>query len=238
MHIRWLLAAGALTLSGSALAQTGPVVEQTSEDLICQLTRQCESLASDQPLARKGRQRKFELARMKQRRAAPAESAAPTAADVVLERPRVVKDSRRKGRPAPSLGRAAPASDTRPLSGTARALSGEARPSADLRVTFVTGSAELTPGGEREALKFVAALRDPRMAGRRFRIEGHTDVVGSAEYNLDLSRRRAQEVVEFLVGHGADRGLFEVTGFGFERLFDPAAPRAAANRRVEVVLAD
>jgi outer membrane protein OmpA-like peptidoglycan-associated protein len=54
-------------------------------------------------------------------------------------------------------------------------------------VTFVTGSAELTNAGRREADKFLTALSAPSLAGKKFRIEGHTDSVGTREANLALS---------------------------------------------------
>jgi outer membrane protein OmpA-like peptidoglycan-associated protein len=70
----------------------------------------------------------------------------------------------------------------------------------------------------------------------KIRVEGHTDNVGGAAYNKDLSRRRAGSVVRYLVEKGkvpADR--LESDGFGFER---PVASNATAtgrakNRRVD-----
>jgi outer membrane protein OmpA-like peptidoglycan-associated protein len=106
---------------------------------------------------------------------------------------------------------------------------------ADLRVSFVTGSAELTEAGQREAMKFAEALQSPLLSGMRFRIEGHTDAVGGRESNLELSRRRAQAVVDYLAGKGADRTRFDVVGYGFDKPLAGTAATAAANRRVEVV---
>jgi OmpA-OmpF porin, OOP family len=67
------------------------------------------------------------------------------------------------------------------------------------------------------------------------RVEGHTDNRGTAPYNLDLSRRRAASVVEYLVQHGIARKRLVSAGYGFER---PVADNATAlgrakNRRVE-----
>ena len=67
------------------------------------------------------------------------------------------------------------------------------------------------------------------------RVEGHTDNRGTATYNLDLSRRRAAAVLEYLVQHGVSRKRLVSAGYGFER---PIADNATAlgrakNRRVE-----
>jgi outer membrane protein OmpA-like peptidoglycan-associated protein len=73
---------------------------------------------------------------------------------------------------------------------------------------------------------------------KHVRVEGHTDNKGTAPYNLDLSRRRAAAVVEYLVQHGIDRKRLLSAGYGFER---PIADNATAlgrakNRRVEFKL--
>jgi len=70
---------------------------------------------------------------------------------------------------------------------------------------------------------------------KHVRVEGHTDNRGTAPYNLDLSRRRAASVVEYLVQHGIARKRLVSAGYGFER---PIADNATAlgrakNRRVE-----
>jgi OOP family OmpA-OmpF porin len=106
---------------------------------------------------------------------------------------------------------------------------------ADLRVSFVSASAEMTAAGQGEAMKFVEALKLPLLNSMRFTIAGHTDAVGKREYNLDLSRRRAQAVVDYLVANGADRSRFEVQGFGFDRPVPGLAAGSAENRRVEVI---
>jgi len=67
-------------------------------------------------------------------------------------------------------------------------------------------------------------------------VEGHADPRGGAEYNLDLSRRRAIVVRDYLVAEfGNNPKQFEVIGFGQSRLMDPDNPVAEVNRRVEFV---
>jgi len=67
------------------------------------------------------------------------------------------------------------------------------------------------------------------------RVEGHTDNVGSRPYNLDLSRRRAESVVAYIVSKSVPRGRLTAVGLGFDR---PLAPNTTAlgrakNRRVQ-----
>jgi outer membrane protein OmpA-like peptidoglycan-associated protein len=73
-----------------------------------------------------------------------------------------------------------------------------------------------------------------------FIIEGHTDSFGSDEYNLDLSRRRADTVKAWLVSMmniPSDR--IAARGFGKSRLIAPASgtiEEQQINRRVEIVI--
>jgi len=69
-------------------------------------------------------------------------------------------------------------------------------------------------------------------------LAGHTDSTGSDEYNLGLSRRRAQSVADFLSNHNVNSERFSVYGYGKS---DPIASNdtvdgRAQNRRVEVAI--
>lgn len=67
-----------------------------------------------------------------------------------------------------------------------------------------------------------------------FRIVGHTDASGSADYNQRLSQLRAEEVKRYLVSDcGIAENRLEAVGLGKEFLFDKEDPRSEANRRVE-----
>ena len=103
-------------------------------------------------------------------------------------------------------------------------------------VLFRSGSFELLPGA-RERLAKVSGivLAYPSL---HVAIEGHTDSVGSDEYNQDLSERRAQSVRDYFVQQGIPSATIEARGFG------KTAPIASndtpegrqQNRRVELVL--
>jgi outer membrane protein OmpA-like peptidoglycan-associated protein len=72
----------------------------------------------------------------------------------------------------------------------------------------------------------------------RIRIEGHTDDVGTEDYNLDLSRRRARSVANYLVSKGIDRSRLSYQGHGKSQpLVTGSSPDdRAQNRRVEFII--
>ncbi len=239
MTVRMIIVAGALLASTSAFAQAAPGTEQTTEDLVCQLSDKCgdaaatpgdqvEAAATVASSSLTSSNRGFKIARKVE---APASSssgytAARPATSAGKAAPRVAYDSGKKVS-ATSAGK------SRPMTAANNKVIPKGR--ADLRVTFVTGSAELTESGQREAQKFASALGSPLLQGMRFTIEGHTDAVGSRAANQDLSRRRAAAVVDYLVGKGVDRSRFDAVGHGADRPLDGISPLAALNRRVEVV---
>lgn len=222
MTVKFLIAAGALLASTSAWAQTSPAKEQTADDLVCQLSGDCGGMDAIEATQDKPDSRGFRLARK-----ASAADPAPALPGVTRSRQKITSDATRS-----SVGSSTPGRNRTIAASAPRAAAGR----ADLRVSFVTGSAELTPAGRREADKFLTALTAPSLAGKKFRIEGHTDSVGSRESNLDLSKRRAQSVVEYLVAKGADRSQFAVAGYGFDKPIPGTEASNGINRRVEVVL--
>ena len=103
-------------------------------------------------------------------------------------------------------------------------------------VLFETGKYELrTDARERLAKVSGIVLAYP---GLHLEIEGHTDSVGTDEYNQQLSERRAQAVREYLVQQGIGADAIVARGLGKT---SPIAPNDTAegrqkNRRVELVL--
>lgn len=69
-------------------------------------------------------------------------------------------------------------------------------------------------------------------------LEGHADASGTDEYNLDLSKRRAQSVADCLAGFKADPARFTVSGYGeAQPIASNDTPEGRqANRRVELVI--
>lgn len=103
-------------------------------------------------------------------------------------------------------------------------------------VFFEVNEAELKPGAMRNLGRLVQLLRES--PERQVRIEGFADATGPAEYNLELSQRRADAVRDFLTAQGIDPGRIVAEGYG-ER-FPVASNSTAAgrqqNRRVAVVV--
>jgi OOP family OmpA-OmpF porin len=81
------------------------------------------------------------------------------------------------------------------------------------------------------AVKILSENRDVHIS-----VEGHTDAIGSDEYNEQLSLRRAEVVYRYLVNHGVAPDRLEVVGYGESR---PVATNdtpsgRAQNRRTEL----
>ncbi len=105
-------------------------------------------------------------------------------------------------------------------------------------VLFDFNRAELRGGAKQNLNRLVNFLREN--SDRDVLIEGHTDSVGSEQYNLDLSQRRADAVRMFLVGNGIESARIAAKGFGKSLPVagnDTEAGRQQ-NRRVEIVILD
>lgn len=113
---------------------------------------------------------------------------------------------------------------------------GSAAKRGDLSLSFEMGSAVLTATARDNARAFAEALKRPELASRRVMIEGHTDAQGSRELNLELSKRRAQAVADYLAELGVSADRLEVKGFGFDRPLPGRSAASGDNRRVEAVL--
>ena len=103
-------------------------------------------------------------------------------------------------------------------------------------VLFDFGKYDLRP----EAREKLAKLSGIILAhqGLNLAIEGHTDNVGSEEFNQTLSEKRAQTVRQYLVDQGLDASSVTAAGFGKS---SPIADNGSAagrqkNRRVEIVV--
>ncbi len=103
-------------------------------------------------------------------------------------------------------------------------------------VTFATDSATISGS-------FYSTLNNLAQSFREYDqntidIVGHTDSTGAYQYNMDLSRRRAQSVASYLQGQGVNYSRMNVRGMGPDQ---PVASNADSygrqqNRRVEINL--
>lgn len=103
---------------------------------------------------------------------------------------------------------------------------------------FAFDSAELNAEGENAIEEYRKQLRPEISEAYAGIIIGHTDSTGSAEYNMGLSKRRAQAVADYLVSTGVDANKLRVIGRGKN---DPIASNEteegrAQNRRVDIVV--
>jgi outer membrane protein OmpA-like peptidoglycan-associated protein len=80
------------------------------------------------------------------------------------------------------------------------------------------------------------AMTSSELAGKTFRLEGHTDSKGTYEYNIDLSQRRANRVQTFLMdNYGIPPQRLITEAFGESRPLPNLDPENGRNRRVEIV---
>ena len=101
-------------------------------------------------------------------------------------------------------------------------------------VTFSTGSASITPSFQ-DSLDAVAAslVKYPNSI---VDVYGHTDTVGSASFNQQLSERRAQAVANYLISRGVSAARLRWQGFGETQLRVQTGDNVnePLNRRVEI----
>lgn len=103
-------------------------------------------------------------------------------------------------------------------------------------VTFATDRDQVIP-------PFYPTLDSVALVLRKFDktlidVDGHTDSVGNAGYNMDLSNRRANSVANYLASRGVDQRRMSAMGYGLERPIASNATEAgrAQNRRVEIAI--
>jgi len=113
------------------------------------------------------------------------------------------------------------------------------RRSMDLSIEFAFNSADLLPEGQRQVEILGRAFNGERLSRYRFRIIGHTDAVGAAEYNQRLSEQRAERVRQTLIDdYGVDPDRLIAEGKGETQPIDRLPQDAAEHRRVEIAVLD
>ncbi|PSJ36831.1 hypothetical protein C7I55_24270 [Sphingomonas deserti] len=215
--------------SAPAIAQTQP--EPTVEGYLCTFAGKCgDAPAGEQPTRAAPATKGFRLARPG---AEPqAQANAPAA--------RPIARSDRRTPPRQGTRTANRARSSRYASASAAASTPALRPSeaprADLMIGFDLNSATITSDGMAKARIFAQSLLMPELRGKRFLIEGHTDSRGGIPLNMELSRRRAEAVANFLAQQGVERSRVEVRGFGPTNPLPGRKASDPRNRRVEAKL--
>ena len=118
--------------------------------------------------------------------------------------------------------------------GLARRQSGDSGQSVNLNIPFEHNSSALMPQAAAQLKELELALTSASLAKDKFVVAGHTDAKGSAEYNKQLSLRRAEAVKKFLIAKGMEAGRLTTVGYGSEKLLAPDRPEDPSNRRVEI----
>jgi OOP family OmpA-OmpF porin len=95
-------------------------------------------------------------------------------------------------------------------------------------VLFDFDKSVLKPEGKVEVDKLVAEMK--KHPGDKVLIEGHTCNIGTPEYNMGLSQRRADSVKAYMLEHGVEAGRLATQAFGLTK---PAVPNTdEANRKL------
>lgn len=220
--MRGVIATGGVVVAAAAIAAVIPANAQTAQpsayDYVCKLTPEaCIDGNTPSDAKARGNDRSFSLALAGQ------------------TRPAVQPGARAKPRPEPRVRAAyiAPAAQPAFAPGRLVRRAPVGVSNGDMMMTFLNGSAELTPQARTNAAVLAKVMNSGLAASKRFAIEGHTNAVGTAESNYKLSQQRADALKAFLVSSGVEAGRLETKGYGFDRTL-PGQPKASpANRRVE-----
>lgn len=105
-------------------------------------------------------------------------------------------------------------------------------------ILFDFDKKNLRPAAQEALIKLAGVLdKHPQY---KINVEGHTDSIGSDEYNMKLSNGRAGSVADFLIGHGIGSDRVTTKGYGETKpVADNKTPEGRQrNRRVEIILSE
>jgi outer membrane protein OmpA-like peptidoglycan-associated protein len=166
---------------------------------------------------------------------APAAAPAPAASAPATSQPKPPAAAPSPAQPPAQIASPAMPEAPTPDEAVKRAERSQA-PSIDLEVFFEYKSTEITPKAAAALTPLGRALSDARLSGDAFLIAGHTDAKGGDEYNLELSKKRAEAVRQYLIAtFSIDGARLVATGLGSKHLKNAKEPLAAENRRVQIV---
>lgn len=104
-----------------------------------------------------------------------------------------------------------------------------------LSIYFDFDVQHINPRAQQQLAELAKRIRQAAEYGRpalQYFLEGHSDTTGPAEYNMQLSLRRADAVRQFLLQLGVNPNQIIVRGFGEHKASEAAS--AKTQRRVEL----
>lgn len=135
---------------------------------------------------------------------------------------------------APGKPTVMPAEEIRSLVGPA--LEALPQPPLQFILYFKHDTAELTRQSHADLKKVLRTIRERKPVD--ISVVGHTDTLGSKNYNYGLSLERAEAVAALLIRDGTDPSIIEITSHGKDNPLIPTGDQVSElrNRRVEVTV--
>jgi outer membrane protein OmpA-like peptidoglycan-associated protein len=103
---------------------------------------------------------------------------------------------------------------------------------------FEFDSKQVSPDAAERLDRLVECFNNGSLKGKSLKLIGHTDAVGSAGYNQELGKERAQSVASYLTSKGIDGGRLAVESHGEQGAKDGEAQGWAADRVVDIDLVE
>lgn len=244
----FLLAGACALMAGAAHAQTSAT---TVDDIVCKMSNTCDAAAlpADAQKQQVGDEKMFSM--QKTQPAAGGQTTGQKTGPEKMFSMQQATPSNTTSAPAasssggPTYYKASTSSGTKSSKSkatktTKASYTAPAAPSHDMtmQVHFQLGSAELTDDTRGELSKYVEAMNRPELASMKFSIDGHTDSSGKRSTNMDLSQRRAQSVVDYLIANGVSAERLSAHGYGPDHPLAGYKKSSPSNRRVELVRVD
>jgi outer membrane protein OmpA-like peptidoglycan-associated protein len=231
-------AAAAAAAKSQAEAKAAAEAAEAKRLADAEARRQAEIAAAKEAQMKAEAARQAELAAAKQAQmkaeAATADAKAKAEADVLRAKEEAAKAEADRARKAAEDLRAQLLDQFNRILETRDTPRGLVITMAD--VLFDTGKYEVRPNTREQLAKLSGILL--AHPGLNLEVEGHTDSVGSEDFNQRLSEQRASTVREFLVNQGLASG--SVTAKGFGKAMPVASNDTASgrqkNRRVELIV--
>jgi outer membrane protein OmpA-like peptidoglycan-associated protein len=134
----------------------------------------------------------------------------------------------------------APEPESRPTAaGGSAAMKQLTGPSVNIPINFETATTLVDKRTWPNVTLLAHALADPSLSGRNFVFVGHADLRGTDDYNLSLSKQRAESMYrDMMLIEPSLKGRVEIVGRGAREPLDPGTDPEAlrANRRLQVIL--